>query len=106
MCRRRAPGLECRVLRRKQPMRKLIAARQIAIRAAAFAMMLAALATLEAQQTGGGAGAAAPKPLLPVSANTLSAHPDSYYGESITITAAVDQILSPSTFTVSQRTAP
>jgi len=43
------------------------------------------------------------KPLIPVATNTVNAHPDTYYGQGVTITAAVEQILSKSAFAVDQR---
>jgi cytochrome c556 len=43
-----------------------------------------------------------PKPLVPLAASTVAAHPDPYYGEYVTITASVDQIMSPSTFSLDQ----
>ena len=43
------------------------------------------------------------KPLIPVATNTVNANPDAYYGQGVTITAAVDQILSKSAFAVDQR---
>ena len=55
----------------------------------------------------GGAAAtpAAPaaKPLVPVATNTIAANPDAFYGQAVTITASVEQILSRSSFTVDQR---
>ena len=61
------------------------------------------LAVPRAQQ----AAAAAPqKPLVPVASTTMTANPDAYYGETVTMTAAVEQILSRSAFTVDQRTVP
>src|SRR5262249_32538524 len=52
-----------------------------------------------------GAQPAAPpaKPLIPVATNTVNANPDAYYGQGVTITAAVDQVLSKSAFAVDQR---
>src|SRR3954452_7272612 len=47
--------------------------------------------------------APAPKPLVPVATNTIAANPDAYYGQSVTITASVEEILSRSSFTVDQR---
>jgi hypothetical protein len=44
-----------------------------------------------------------PKPLVPVATNTVNANPDAYYGQGVTITAAVEQILSKSAFSVDQR---
>jgi len=51
------------------------------------------------------AGQPAPpaKPLVPVATNTVNANPDVYYGQGVTITAAVDQVLSKSAFAVDQR---
>jgi hypothetical protein len=68
---------------------------------AAIALVAAALASAHAQQ----APAAAPpaKPLVPLATNTVTANPDAYYGESITVTAAVGQILSKSVFSVDQQ---
>jgi len=43
------------------------------------------------------------KPLIPVATNSVNAHPDAYYGQGVTITAAVEQILSKSAFAVDQR---
>src|SRR5262249_5313315 len=43
------------------------------------------------------------KPLIPVATNTVNANPDAYYGQGVTITAAVDQVLSKSAFAVDQR---
>jgi len=48
------------------------------------------------------AAAGLQKPLIPLAASTLYAHPDAYYGEMVTVTAAVEQILTPSTFSVDQ----
>ena len=44
----------------------------------------------------------APKPLVPVVASTVAANPDAYYGEQVTMTATVDQILSPTSFSMDQ----
>jgi hypothetical protein len=43
-----------------------------------------------------------PKPLIPVAASTVASNPDPYYGEYVTMTATVDQILSKSAFVVDQ----
>jgi hypothetical protein len=53
----------------------------------------------------GGQQPAAPaaKPLVPVATNTVNANPDAYYGQGVTITAAVEQVLSKSAFAVDQR---
>src|SRR5215210_2154733 len=47
--------------------------------------------------------APAPKPLVPVATNTVAANPDAFYGQAVTITASVEQILSKSAFAVDQR---
>src|SRR4051812_29543228 len=47
--------------------------------------------------------APAPKPLVPVATNTVAANPDAFYGQAVTITASVEQILSRSAFAVDQR---
>jgi cytochrome c556 len=43
-----------------------------------------------------------PKPWVPVAASTLAAHPDAYYGEYVSMTGAVEQLLSKSAFSVDQ----
>jgi len=52
---------------------------------------------------GGQAAAPAQKPMVPVATNTVNAHPDTYYGQGVTISASVEQILSKSAFAVDQR---
>ena len=47
-------------------------------------------------------GAAAPKPIVPVAASTVAAHPDSYVGEYVSLTAAVEQNLTKTAFSVDQ----
>ncbi len=47
--------------------------------------------------------APAPKPLVPVATNTLSANPDAFYGQAVTVTASVEQVLSKSAFAIDQR---
>ncbi|HKB12731.1 MAG TPA: hypothetical protein VKD69_18840 [Vicinamibacterales bacterium] len=54
-------------------------------------------------QPGGQPSTPPPKPLIPVATNTVNANPDAYYGQGVTITAAVDQVLSKSAFAVDQR---
>lgn len=44
----------------------------------------------------------APKPLVPAAANSIAANPDSFVGQIVTVTASIDRILSPTTFTVDQ----
>ena len=69
------------------------------IAAAALTMVIAPLAAQRGQQ---GPPAPPPKPFVPVAASTVIAHPDAYYGERVTMTAAVGQVFSPSAFTVHQ----
>jgi len=60
----------------------------------------------EGQQPGGRGeqpAAPQPKPVVPVATNTVNAHPDAYVGQTVTMTASVDQILSKSAFSVDQR---
>jgi hypothetical protein len=47
--------------------------------------------------------APAPKVLVPVATNTVTANPDAFYGQAVTLTASVEQIHSKSAFTVDQR---
>lgn len=44
----------------------------------------------------------APKPVLPVAAETVAEHPDEYVGQLVSLTAAVKQILSPTAFSIEQ----
>jgi len=43
-----------------------------------------------------------PKPLVPLAASTVAENPDPYYGEYVTVTAAVEQILSRTSFSIDQ----
>jgi len=96
----------------------------VATMVAAFAVLVASIAAQqppappESQQQGrqgrggrqGGEGAApaapAPgtptKPYVPLAASTLADHPDTYYGEFVTVTGAVEQTLSKLAFSVDQ----
>jgi hypothetical protein len=47
--------------------------------------------------------APAPKVLVPVATNTVTANPEAFYGQAVTMTASVEQIHSKSAFTVDQR---
>src|SRR5437667_6094175 len=73
----------------------------------ALGLLIALYAAPRAQQppaaTPAPAAPAPPKPLVPVATNTVTANPDAYYGQAVTITAAVEQILSKSAFSVDQR---
>ena len=91
----------------------------IAMHALAMATML--FVTVRAQQPpaapaapatpagrGAGQAPAAPaappaKPLVPLATNTITANPDAFYGQAVTITASVEQILSKTSFIVDQR---
>jgi cytochrome c556 len=48
------------------------------------------------------APAAPAKPYVPLAASTLAAHPDTYYGELVTVTGAVETTLSKLAFSVDQ----
>jgi cytochrome c556 len=56
------------------------------------------------QGTGNGSTTSA-KPIVPVAASTIAANPDPYVGEYISLTAAVEQALTKSTFSVDQNKA-
>jgi hypothetical protein len=47
--------------------------------------------------------APAPKPLVPLATNTITANPDAFYGQAVTITASIEQIFTRSSFAVDQR---
>jgi len=49
-----------------------------------------------------GTPAAPAKPYIPLAASTLADHPDTYYGELVTVTGAVEQSLSKLAFSVDQ----
>jgi cytochrome c556 len=79
---------------------------------AAIMMLAAAFAVLRAQPPAGRGAAPVPtpaaaspapaKPLVPVVASTVAANPDAYYGETVTMTATVDQIFSRTAFSLDQ----
>lgn len=85
-------------------MQRPMNARRAVACAAALTTTIATLAVLRAQQP----PAPPPplKPAVPVATNTVTANPDAYYGENVTLTAAVEQIYSRSAFAVAQRTVP
>jgi len=79
----------------------------------AFTIIVASMATPRAQQQPQPqqpqpqrqqppAPAAQAKPLVPVAASTLAKNPEAYYGETVTVTAAVEQTLSKSAFSMDQ----
>ena len=50
-----------------------------------------------------GQGAAPPpKPLVPVAANSIASNPEFFYGQHVTVTAAVERIVTATTFTIDQ----
>ena len=61
-----------------------------------------AAALIQAGQSAPAPTPAAPKPLVPAAANSIAANPEAFLGQVVTVTAAIDQILSPTTFTVDQ----
>lgn len=65
--------------------------------AAVATLLTSALAVLGAQQA-----TPAPKPLIPAAANSIAANPQPYIGHVVTVYAAVDRILSPTSFAVDQ----
>jgi cytochrome c556 len=87
-----------------------------AVSTAAVMLIVAALAAVSAQQPAGRGAAPVPaapaapaaaapapaKPLVPVVASTVAANPDAYYGETVTMTASVDQIFSRTAFSLDQ----
>ncbi len=79
--------------------------RQLRLVAAAF-VIAGGVAVLSAQRRGGppdGAPAPAPKPYVPVPTTVLAKNPDPYIGGNVTLTAAVDKVLSKSAFSIDQR---
>lgn len=71
-----------------------------------FVVLLAlwAAATVAAVAGGSQASPAAPvpKPLVPAAANSIVANPDSFIGQTVTVTAAIEQVVSATAFTVDQ----
>ncbi len=48
------------------------------------------------------AAAPAAKPLVPVATTTIAGNPDAFIGQTVTVTASVDRVISPTSFTVDQ----
>jgi hypothetical protein len=72
--------------------------------AAGITILMASFTALHAQQPAAPAPApASQKPLVPLATNTIAANPDPYYGEGVTVMAAVGDVLSKSAFSVDQR---
>src|SRR2546422_2288907 len=82
-------------------MQRPMHARRAVACAAALTTLIATIAVSHGQQP---AAPPPPKPAVPVATNTVTANPDAYYGERVTLTAAVGQIFSRSAFSVNQRT--
>jgi hypothetical protein len=80
-----------------------------AIATAVCTIFIASFAALNAQQPkpapAPAAAAAAPaqKPLVPLATNTIATNPDAYYGEGVTIMAAVGDVISKTAFSVDQK---
>ena len=73
---------------------------------AAAVVIAAGVAVMSAQRRGGppdGAPAPAPKPYVPVPTTVLAKNPDPYIGGNVTLTAAVDKVLSKSAFSIDQK---
>src|SRR5690349_21894785 len=49
-----------------------------------------------------GSATPAPKPLVPAAADSIAANPDAFYGQSVTVYASVDRVLSPTSFVIDQ----
>src|ERR1700730_5547550 len=86
---------------------------RVTLPTAAVVLLMATFAAVSAQQPAGRGAApvpaapgaatpAPPKPLVPVVASTVAANPDAYYGETVTMTASVDQIFSRTVFSLDQ----
>lgn len=65
----------------------------------AFAMLSTVLL---AAVSGQGGTPAAPKPLVPVATNAIASNPEAFVGQMVSVTAAVDRLLSPTSFTIDQ----
>lgn len=76
-------------------MRSLLTARRATPLAPAVCIAVGLGAGLRAQPA---------RPLIPVATNTVAAHPETYYGERVTITAAVQSVLSRTAFSIAQTT--
>jgi cytochrome c556 len=67
----------------------------------AASVTLAGSLVVKAKQ-GFGGGAGAGKPLTPLTASSLLLHPELYVGETVSMLATVEKILTPTTFSVDQ----
>jgi cytochrome c556 len=64
---------------------------------AVVAMLVLSLAIARAQQTN---NPPQPKPYIPLTASTVIAHPDAYYGQQVSVTATVERTVGPLAFSV------
>ena len=64
----------------------------------ACAIFTLSLGVLDGQQ-----GSPSPKPLVPAAATSIAADPEPFYGQIVSVSAAVDRVLSPTAFIVAQR---
>jgi cytochrome c556 len=81
--------------------RSMVATRRLGgIAVAAAATLTLSLAIPRAQ--GGGQPAPQAKPMIPLAASTFATNPDTYVGENVTVTGAVEQTLSKTAFSIDQ----
>src|SRR5262245_59171102 len=67
--------------------------------------VLASTIAVRAQQGGGGAAppaAPAPRPMVAAAASSIVLNPDGFVGENVSMTCAIESILSKTVFTVDQ----
>ncbi|HEX5214998.1 MAG TPA: hypothetical protein VFV98_06015 [Vicinamibacterales bacterium] len=69
---------------------------------AAAAVILVATIAVRAQQGPPQGGGAAARPLVPAAASSIAQMPETFYGENVSMSAAVEALLSKTTFTVDQ----
>ena len=72
--------------------------RHLLFTAAAIALVIAAAAPSAQRRR-----AAEPNPVLPVATDVVAANPEAFYGKPLTLSAAVEEVLSKTAFTVDQR---
>ena len=69
---------------------------------AAAAVILVATIAVRAQQGPPPGGGAAARPLVPAAASSIAQLPETFYGETVSLSAAVEQVLTKTAFTVDQ----
>src|SRR5262245_46023078 len=69
---------------------------------AAAAVLLVATIVVRAQGGPPQGGGAAARPLVPAAASSIAMTPELFYGENVSMSAAVEAILTKTTFTVDQ----